>query len=104
MHYLVYITCKDQKEAATIASFVIENGFAACANIFPPHQSLYMWEGTLHNEQEVAMILKTTQERYPALEKAIKNMHSYDVPCIVALPVEQGNPDFLRFIEQGSCA
>lgn len=97
---LVYVTCKDKEEAKSIASHVIGERFAACANIFSAHESLYWWDGAVQNEQEVAMILKTTKERYHELEDAIKDKHSYDVPCIVALSLENGNHAFLNWIKE----
>lgn len=96
----VYVTCKDKDEAKTIAAHVIEKRLAACANILPAHESLYWWEGKVQNETEVAMILKTTKERYHDLEDAIKEKHSYDVPCIVALAIENGNHAFLDWIKE----
>lgn len=103
-YFIVYITCGDTEEANKIACYAIENKLAACANILAPHQSLYFWEGAVQNDQEVALILKTSKKCYPALEKAIKKLHSYDLPCIVAMPIEQGNPDFLSFIDSNTCA
>lgn len=97
---MVYVTCKDKEEAKSIASHVISKRLAACANIFPAHESLYWWDGEVQDEQEVAMILKTTKERYHELEDAIKEKHSYDVPCIVALSLENGNHAFLDWIKE----
>lgn len=94
----VYVTCKDKNEAKAIASYVIEKRLAACANIFPAHESLYWWDGTVQNEEEVAMILKTTKERYQGLEKVIKDKHSYEVPCIAAISIESVNSPFLEWI------
>ncbi|MFP4313418.1 MAG: divalent-cation tolerance protein CutA [Alphaproteobacteria bacterium] len=96
--FMVYVTCKDKEEAKAIASAVIEKRLAACANIFSPHESLYWWEGSVQNEQEVAMVLKTPKERYHELEAAIKDFHSYEVPCIVAIPLENGYNPFLQWI------
>lgn len=97
---MVYVTCSNKEEAKGIAEYVIGQRFAACANIFPAHESLYWWDRAVQNEQEVAMILKTTKERYHELENAIKEKHSYDVPCIVALPIENGNHAFLDWIKE----
>lgn len=101
---MVYVTCKDKAEAKSIASHVISKRLAACANIFPAHESLYWWDGEVQNEQEVAMILKTTKERYHELEDAIKEKHSYDVPCVVALSLENGNHAFLDWIKEQTSA
>lgn len=100
--YSVYVTCSDHPEAERIASLAIEKRMAACANIFQAHRSLYWWDGAVQNDDEVAMILKTSGERYKDLETLIKDNHSYDVPCIVAMKAEEGNPAFLEWIEQST--
>ena len=96
---LVYITCKNNEEARDIASFVIEDRLAACANIFPAHQSLYFWEGKIQSDAEVAMILKTTKENFPELKAAIVEKHSYETPCIIALDITDGHAPFLNWIK-----
>lgn len=100
--YSVYVTCSDHPEAERIASVAIEKRLAACANIFQAHQSLYWWNDAVQNDSEVAMMLKTSKARYKELEALIKDNHSYDVPCIIALPVHAGNPEFLEWIEQST--
>ena len=96
----VYSTAASQAEALSIARAVLEQRLAACANIIPAMTSLYWWEGALEQAQEVGIIFKTTQEAAESLTQAIKERHSYQCPCVIVLPINGGNPDYLRWIGQ----
>ncbi len=96
--YLVYMTAANQTEAERIGRALVERRLAACVNILSGCRSLYWWEGQVQSETEVAFVAKTTAERFPALVDAVKSLHSYTVPCIVGVPIHDGNPDFLRWI------
>ena len=98
--YLVYVTCANIAEAEKIAAPAITQRLAACVNIFQPHQSLYLWDGKVQNEQEVAVIFKTSKETYPALEAAIMCLHPYDTPCIVAIEAQTGSQDFMDWVNR----
>lgn len=96
---LLYITTADHDEAEKIARGLLEARLIACANILPAITSLYWWEGVIRQGRECVLIAKTTKAQ---TEKAIamaKSLHSYDCPCVVAVPIEAGNPEFLRWIE-----
>ena len=95
---LIYITAPNRAEAEKIAEAVVPERMAACANILDGVTSLFEWDGRLCREQEAVLILKTTAEKTGALTARIKELHSYDCPCIVCLPVDSGNPDFLKWI------
>ena len=95
---LVYVTAPSPEEAERLARLAVEARLAACANILPGMRSLYWWQGRLEQADEVVLILKTTEALVPALTEALTRAHSYDCPCVVALPIAQGNPDFLRWI------
>ena len=96
--YFVYVTFEDEAQAETIAKSVVEKRLAACANIFSPHKSVYWWDGKVEKATEYAAVFKTTDNQMDALKDHIIEQHSYDVPCVVALPIETGNPDFLKWI------
>ncbi len=96
--YFVYITCKDATEGQKIASGVVSERLAACANVMAPHQSFYWWDGSIQTGQEVAVILKTREDLFDRLKARILELHSYDTPCIVALPIENGHAPFLKWI------
>lgn len=95
---LVYVTAPSLAEAESLARLAVEGRLAACANILPGMRSLYWWQGKLESADEVVLILKTTEGLVPALTSALTTAHSYDCPCVVALPIAGGNPDFLRWI------
>lgn len=99
-HYFVYVTFESEEQAASIAKSAVQGRLSACANIFPPHKSVYWWDDEVQTAQECAAVFKTTEESFDALKKHIKEQHSYDVPCIVALPIDAGNEDFLSWINQ----
>jgi periplasmic divalent cation tolerance protein len=94
---LVYITTKDQKEAEKIASVVLKKRLASCANIIPKISSQYWWKGKLVKDAESVLLLKTFDINFAKLEKAVKQQHSYTVPCIVAFEIKRGNKDYLRW-------
>jgi len=96
----VYTTFPDADVAAEVAQALLKKKLIACANILPSMRSLYVWKGALEDEKESVMILKTTAEKYDALEKEILKLHPYDIPCVVALPIEAGNEAYLEWIAQ----
>ncbi|MDR3639763.1 MAG: divalent-cation tolerance protein CutA [Humidesulfovibrio sp.] len=97
--HLVYATAPTLAEAESLGRMAVEARLAACANILPGMRSLYWWQGTLEQADEVVLILKTTEALVSSLIEALTSAHSYDCPCVVALPIASGNPDFLRWIE-----
>lgn len=94
----VYVTCANAEEARRIARAVVEEKRAACANIFPAHESIYRWQGNIETAHEVAMILKTTAAGFDDLKNRILELHSYECPCIVALDIKAGHSGFLRWL------
>ena len=94
---LIYVTHKDIHEAKTIASSLIEQKLIACANFFPI-ESMYRWEGKVENSKEVVALLKTTTEHWARVQKEIKKMHSYDVPCIMKIDAE-AHEGYIKWIE-----
>jgi periplasmic divalent cation tolerance protein len=96
----VYVTAGDVAEARRIGRTVVEERLAACANIVPGVQSVYWWEGQIEESSEAALILKTTGARLEALVERVRELHSYDCPCIEALAVVGGNAAFLDWVER----
>ena len=95
---LVLTTLPDQTAAETLASALVENRLAACVNILQPCRSIYRWQGTVETADEVPLLIKTTEARYPALEAAIRARHPYEIPEIIALPTSQGLPGYLAWV------
>lgn len=94
----IYITVSNMHEAKKIGRLLLEKRLAACVNILDAMQSLYWWEGTVQESREVVLIAKTTRRLVSELTTAVKENHSYECPCIVSLPIEAGNPAFLKWI------
>jgi len=95
---LVYVTAPDGETALMLAKTVVERRLAACANILGPITSVYWWQGKLNTEGEVALVLKTTQSLVAPLTEALREVHPYECPCVVAVPIQGGNADFLAWI------
>jgi periplasmic divalent cation tolerance protein len=95
---LIYITASSEEEARTIARTLVEERLAACANILGQIASVYWWEDGLQEDAEVALIVKSTGALVPRIVDRVKALHSYDCPCVVALPIEAGNAAFLEWI------
>jgi periplasmic divalent cation tolerance protein len=96
---LVYMTAETPREARDIGRALIEARLAACVNIIEGMKSLYWWEGRVEEGAETVVIAKTREDAVPRLTAKVKEMHGYDCPCVVSLPIEGGNPDFLSWIE-----
>ncbi len=96
---MVYITTATKDEARVIGKALVAERLAACVNIIEGMNSMYWWQGEIQDEQETVLIAKTRAARVEALIERVKQLHSYDVPCVVALPIRAGNPDFLAWIE-----
>jgi len=96
---MVYITTATKDEARVIGKALVAERLAACVNIIEGMNSMYWWQGEIQDEQETVLIAKTRAARVEALTERVKQLHSYDVPCVVALPIRAGNPDFLAWIE-----
>jgi periplasmic divalent cation tolerance protein len=97
---LIYVTAPSREAAEQIAETAVTERLAACANIFDGATSIFHWEGRLCREQESVLILKTTAEKTDALTGRIKELHPYECPCIVVLPIESGNPAFLDWVRR----
>jgi periplasmic divalent cation tolerance protein len=98
--HLIYMTAGNKEEAKTIGKELITSGLAACVNIVDNMNSMYMWENELQDDNETILIAKTEETRVPALIEKVKSLHSYDCPCVLSLPVSDGNQAFLNWIAE----
>lgn len=96
---LVYATCPDMDVAQNIADDLIEKQHAACVNIIPGMVSTYRWEGKISRDQEVVLIIKTVARLVEQVVNDVRDKHPYDVPAILVLPIETGNPQFLSWVD-----
>lgn len=95
---LVLTNCPDDGTAPRIARALVENRLAACVNELAPVNSTYRWQGAVEEAAEVPLLIKCTRGRYPAVEEAIRQLHPYTVPEIVAVPVALGFAPYLRWV------
>jgi periplasmic divalent cation tolerance protein len=96
---LCQITCASLEEALRIAEALVEERLAACANILPGVRSIYRWQGRVERAEEVELTLKTRRPLVPELTRRVQALHSYECPCIIALPIEGGNAAYLDWIK-----
>ncbi len=96
---LIYVTAGSRDEALIIARELVNSRLAACANILAGTTSVYHWEGKVCEESEVSLILKTRDHLVERLVEKVRDLHSYDCPCVVSLPISGGNAAFLDWID-----
>ena len=95
---LVLTNLPDRATAERLADALIEKRVAACVNILAPCRSVYRWKRTVQHDEEHPVLIKTTAERYPALESAIRAAHPYELPEIIAVPIERGLAAYLDWV------
>jgi periplasmic divalent cation tolerance protein len=97
---LVLTNLPDRDSAEKLAGRLVEKREAACVNILAPCISIYHWQGKTESAQEVPLLIKTTEERYAALEQTIRALHPYELPEIIHVPVTGGLPDYLNWVSE----
>lgn len=95
---LVYVTAGSADEAATIGRALVEGRLVACANVVDGVRSIYRWQDAIQDDTEALLIAKTREALVADVVARVKELHSYDCPCVVALPIVDGNRDFLNWI------
>ena len=95
---LVITNLPDRAAAERLADVLIEKRAAACVNILAPCRSVYRWKDAVQHDEEHPVLIKTTRERYAALEAAIREAHPYELPEIIAVPIEHGLPAYLAWV------
>lgn len=96
--HLVYMTARDIEEAREIGRHLVTARLVACVNIIENVHSIYLWQERLQDERECVVIAKTDETKVAAVIEAVKAKHSYECPCIVSMPVGQGNSAFLEWV------
>src|SRR5882762_8784273 len=99
---VVLVSCGSIAEARTIARNVVEKKLAACANIVPSVESIYRWKGKVERAREVLVLIKTTANRLPELQREVKRLHSYEVPEFIVLPIIAGSRKYLDWLQQST--
>lgn len=100
---IVLISCGSRAEARRIARALVEARLAACVNIVEARvESIYRWNGKVERARELLLIVKSSRKRFAALEAQVRQMHSYDVPEIVAVPIERGSRAYLAWLDEST--
>lgn len=95
---LVFSNLPDEPAAQQLARHLVESRLAACVNVLPPCTSTYRWRGKVEQATEVPVVIKTTVQRYPELEAALRACHPYELPEIIAVPLACGLPAYLEWV------
>src|ERR1700747_1772283 len=95
---VVFSTCASREEAERIARAIVGERLAACVQLLPAIQSIYHWQGEVEQSDEILMLFKTTSERFPALQRRVEELHSYQTPEIIAVPVTEGAEKYLTWL------
>ena len=95
---VVLVTAPSAEKAAELARQLVEERLAACGNVLPGIRSIYRWEGKVQDEPEALLVLKTHRDRFEALRDRVLALHPYQVPEVLALPVEAGNEQYLAWV------
>ena len=98
-HCVVYCTCPDSDSAGRIAHALVGERLAACVNLLPGIKSIYKWKGEIAQETEVLLLIKTRRVLIPRLIGAIRPLHPYELPEVISVPITDGLPDYLQWID-----
>ena len=101
-HLVVMNTCPDSETAGRIAADLVDRKLAACVQVLPGLQSYFHWDGKVDREEEHLLLIKTSSASYPALEQRILELHPYELPEIIGVPVSKGLPEYLSWINDKS--
>jgi periplasmic divalent cation tolerance protein len=100
MKLIAYCTCPDRETAGKLAETLVTDGLAACVNLLPGVESVYRWQGKIERDSEILLLIKSDDAHFGALKDTIVSLHPYDVPEIIAVPVEAGHEPYLEWIDQ----
>lgn len=99
-YIVVFMTASKEEDAASIAEKAVKEGLAACCSIIPSVRSIYTWKGDVCDDRESLAVFKTRKSLFEKLRKRIKELHSYEVPEIIAVKIEAGHRDYLKWIDE----
>lgn len=101
MNYvLTYITTANRDEATAIGNALVSEKLAACVNIVDGMTSIYRWKGEICTDNETVLLAKTTEENFTRLSNRVKELHSYECPCIVSIPITNGRAEYLNWLAE----
>ncbi len=102
LYTLVYMTHSNISEARKLASTLVREKLIACANIMPQVESVFMWDDHIDWKDEVVIIAKTKLELFPKVKEKVCELHHYHTPCVISLPLSDGNPSFLNWVSENT--
>lgn len=97
---IVYITCSNEEEAIKIGKHIVEERLGGCSNIINNMKSIYWWENTVEEDEEVVLLIKTLDEKVKDIIKRVKELHSYDNPCILAIPTISHSDSYYEWLKE----
>ncbi|XP_006001001.1 protein CutA homolog [Latimeria chalumnae] len=97
-HSAAFVTCPNDKVAKEIARGIVEKKLAACVNVIPQITSVYEWKGKIEEDSEILLMIKTRSSKVTALAEYIRSVHPYEVAEVISLPIDQGNPPYLKWL------
>jgi periplasmic divalent cation tolerance protein len=98
-HQIIFCTCPDNDSAENIARLLVKSNKAACVNILPGISSFYTWNKQVEAATEHLLLIKAHKDQYQAIETMIRDLHPYDLPEIIAVPIDRGLPEYLHWID-----
>lgn len=98
MHSAAFITCPNHTVALELARGIVQRKLAACVNIVPAIKSVYEWQGKIEEDDEVLLMIKTRSSKISSLAEFVRGNHPYEVAEVISLPIEQGNPPYLKWL------
>jgi periplasmic divalent cation tolerance protein len=103
-YIMVLTTCNSSEVASSIANILVANKLAACVNIVNNVESVYQWQGKIEHDKEILLIIKTRQSLFSQIEQMIQELHNYELPEIIAVPIEAGEKNYLNWIQSATLA
>ncbi|XP_030392006.1 protein CutA homolog isoform X1 [Gopherus flavomarginatus] len=100
-HSIAFINCPNEQVAKDIARAIMDKKLAACVNILPKASSMYFWKGEIEEATEILLLVKTRTSKISELSDYIRSVHPFEIPEFISLPIDQGNPLYLKWIEEG---
>src|SRR5271170_5130774 len=101
---IVFVMAGGEDEAVKIARALVEERLAACVNIVSPVRSIYRWRGAIEDEREYLLIIKSRARHYPGIERRVRELHGYEVPEVLAIPIVQGSKPYLDWLFESTGA
>lgn len=97
---VVLVTCRNRQQARKIAQGLVEAQLAACVNVTSHVESIYRWKGKIKGDREYLLVIKTRRDLFPAVEAAVRALHSYENPEVIALPIVEGSSEYLKWMDE----